>query len=167
VWTVEINVRHEGETSAGIIEPPPPTGTVLGTTGGRFEVYVLPSDSPPLEWNDPRSDIAIPASVAYNFNFPLPEDWTNVQVYHVVRTPGYLLDDTPLKPSGRSFSFQYNPTNLTRNFPNLENNGQGVGASASDVVTLTFVATGVDGNGQFQIRGRSYTIAHDRLTTFG
>ena len=166
-WTVEINVRHEGETSAGQIEPPPPSGTVLGAQGGHFQVFVLPADSAPLEWNDPRSDIAVPAAVPYNFNFPLPEDWTNVQVYHVVTTPGYLLDETPLRPSGRSFSFQYNPTNLNKFFPNLENNGEGVGASASNVVTLTFVATGVDGNGTFQVRSRTYTVAHDRLTTFG
>jgi hypothetical protein len=167
VWTVAINVRHEGETSAGKIEPPPPTGTVLGAQGGHFQVFVLPADSTPLEWNDPRSDIAVPAAVPYNFNFPLPEDWTNVQVYHVVTTPGYLLDESPLRPSGRSFSFQYNPTNLNKFFPNLENNGQGVGASASDVVTLTFVATGVDANGTLQVRSRTYTVAHDRLTTFG
>jgi hypothetical protein len=139
----------------------------LGAQGGHFQVFVLPADSAPLEWNDPRSDIAVPAAVPYNFNFPLPEDWTNVQVYHVVTTPGYLLDESPLRPSGRSFSFQYNPTNLNKFFPNLENNGEGVGASASDVVTLTFVATGVDGNGTFQIRSRTYTVAHDRLTTFG
>jgi hypothetical protein len=166
-WTVEIQVRHEGGTSAGIVEPPPPSGNVLGTQGGRFQVFVVSPDAPSLEWNDPRSDIAIPAGVPYNFNFPLPEDWINVEVYHVVTTPAYVLDETPIRPSGRSFSFQYNPTNLSKNFPNLENNGDGVGASASDVVTLTFVVTGIDGNGNLQARSRTYTIAHDRLTTFG
>ena len=44
LWTVEIHVRHEGETSAGQIEPPPPTGDVLGTEGGIFSIFVIPHD---------------------------------------------------------------------------------------------------------------------------
>jgi hypothetical protein len=166
LWTVEIRVRHEGETSAGLIEPPPPTGDVLGTPGGRFSVFVVPRDTQLLQWDD-KEDQPIPAGVPYNFNFPLPGDWSNVQVYHVITIPGYVLVDEPLRATGRSFSFQYNQTNLSKDFPNLENNGQGSGAAASDVVTLTLVATGVDADGQFQILTRTFTIAHDRLTTFG
>jgi hypothetical protein len=159
-------VRHEGETSAGLIEPPPPTGDVLGTQGGRFSVFVVPRDALLLQWDD-NEDQAVPAGVPYNFNFPLPADWSNVQVYHVITIPGYRLVDEPLRATGSSFSFQYNPTNLSKDFPNLENNGQGSGSAASDVVTLTFVATGIDSDGQFQILTRTFTIAHDRLTTFG
>lgn len=167
VWTVQITVRHEGLTSAGMVEPPLPTGDVLGTQAGLFQVYVLPEDNPSLDWNDTRTDLAIPAGIPYNFNFPLPADWANVQVYHTVTMPGFLLDEGPLRVSGSSFSYQFNPTNLSRNFPNLENNGQGDGAASSDVITLTFIASGIDANGRFQIRGRTFTIAHDRLTTFG
>lgn len=167
IWTVQINIRHEGLTSAGTIEPPPPTGDLLGTVGGRFSVYVLPESNLSLDWNDTRTDFAIPAGIPYNFNFQLPSTWTNVQVSHTVTMPGYLLAEGPLRVSGNSFSYQYNPTNLSRNFTNLENNGQGVGSSAADVLTLTFVATGTDENGRFQIRTRTFTISHDRLTTFG
>ncbi len=167
IWTVQISVRHEGLTSAGTIEPPPPTGDLLGTLDGRFSVYVLPESTQPLDWNDTRTDFAIPAGIPYNFNFPLPATWTNVQVSHTVTMPGYLLAEGPLRVSGNSFSYQYNPTNLSRNFTNLENNGQGSGSSAADVLTFTFVASGTDENGRFQIRTRTFTISHDRLTTFG
>lgn len=167
VWTVQIQVRHEGLTSAGSIEPPPPSGNVLGSEGGSFAVYVLPDDSAPLDWNDTREDFSIPPGIPYNFNFPLPENWTDVQVFHTVSIPGSILSQGPLRPSGRSFSFQYNPTNLGRDFPNLETNGQGDGASASDVMTLTFVASGIDENGRLQLRARTFTIMHDRLTTLG
>ncbi len=167
VWTVDVRVRHEGLTSAGSIEPPPPIGNVLGSESGRFMVYVLPNESQPLEWNDARADFTIPPGIPYNFSFPLPETWTDVQVFHTVSIPGSILSQGPLRPSGRSFSFQYNPTNLGRSFPNLETNGQGEGPSAADVMTLTFVVTGSDENGRFQVRARTFTIMHDRLTTFG
>lgn len=167
IWTVEVRVRHEGLTSAGRIEPPPPTGDVLGSQGGRFAVYVLPADSAPLEWNDARADFSIPPGIPYNFNFPLPGNWTNVQVFHTVTIPSGILSQGPLRPSGRSFSFQYNPTNLGRDFPNLETNGQGDGPAAADVMTLSFVVMATDENGRFQMRARTFTIMHDRLTTFG
>lgn len=167
IWTVTISVRHEGVTSAGQVEPPPPTGGILGVTGGTFPVYVLEADSPPLEWNDTRADFDFAAAVPYNFNFQVPAGWTDARVFSVVTIPGYVLSISELRVSGGSFSFQYNSSNLARDFPNLESNGDGDGAASADVVTVTFVATGLDENGQPQIRSRSYTIAHDRLTTFG
>lgn len=167
IWTVTINVRHEGVTSAGQIEPPVPNGGVLGVDGGTFPVYVLADDSPPLNWNDTRADFDFAAAVPYNFNFPLPAGWSDARVFSIVTMPGYVLSISELRVSGGSFSFQYNPSNLARDFPNLESNGRGSGPASADVVTLTFVATGLDADGQPQIHSRSYTIAHDRLTTFG
>lgn len=166
VWTVDITVQHAGQTSAGPVEPPLPIGGVLGTAGGRFEVYVLPGDAPSLNWNDGPADESIPAGFPYNFNVRIPADWRDVQIYHTVTTPGYVLDMGPLRSGGTGFSYQYNPTNLSRVFPNLENNGQGDGAQASDIVTVTLVVTGTDANGRPQIQSRSFTIRHDRLTTF-
>ncbi|MBI5668684.1 MAG: hypothetical protein HZC41_11815 [Chloroflexi bacterium] len=166
VWTVDITVQHEGQTSAGPVEPPLPTGGVLGTVGGRFEVYVLPEDATALNWNDGAADISIPAGFPYNFNVRFPVDWSDVQIYHTVTTPAYVLDMGPVRSGGAGFTYQYNPTNLSRVFPNLENNGEGDGAQASDIVTVTLVVTGTDANGRPQIQSRSFTILHDRLTTF-
>ena len=42
VWTVDVEVVHDGMTSAGPVEPPYPTGGVLGSADGRFRVYVVP-----------------------------------------------------------------------------------------------------------------------------
>lgn len=167
VWSIEIHARHEGITSAGQVEPPPPTGDVLGTDGGLFYVYVIPEGSQPLEWSDTRSDFNIPAAIPYNFRFPVPADWTDVQVYHSLTTPAFVLDQGPLRPSGQTVSYQYNTTNLIKKFPNLESTGQGEGPAASDVVTLTLAISGRDANGTLQIRTRTFTIAHDRLMTFG
>lgn len=166
VWTVEITTRHEGLTSAGQVEPPLPRGAVLGTDGGRFEVYVMPADSQPLVWNNNGTDVHIPAAFPYNFNLKFPADWSDVQTFHTVTMPGYVLDSGPLRTGGGTFSYQYNAANLSRIFPNLESNGEGSGPAASDVITVTLVVTGTDANGRAQIQSRTFTIMHDRLTTF-
>ncbi len=167
VWTVRIQVQHNGLTSVGMIEPPPPTGGVLGTGDGHFNVYVLPETSDALDWNDNRSDFDIPSALPYNFRFGVPQDWTNVQIYHTLSIPGQVLEQGLLRPAGATLSFQYSPPILGKTFPNVENGEQGAGASAGDTFTLTIVMTGTDSSGQSQIRSRTFTIAFDRLFTFG
>src|SRR5690606_760377 len=117
---VAIQVQHEGLTSAGAVLPPYPQGGVLGAVNNTFEVYVVPEDDPLLTWNDTRQDIPIPPGQPYNFNFSLPEDWTDIEVSHTVTIPEYIISSGPLSVSGRSFSYQYNLTNLNRRFPFME-----------------------------------------------
>jgi hypothetical protein len=167
VWTVSIHVQHNGLTSVGMIEPPPPTGGVLGTGDGHFNVYVLPETTDALDWNDNRSDFDIPPALPYNFRFGLPKDWTNVQIYHTMSIPGQVLEQGLLRPAGTTLSFQYSPPILGKLFPNIENGEQGAGASAGDTFTLTIVMTGTDSSRQQQIRSRTFTIAFDHLFTFG
>lgn len=165
VWTVEIEVQYVGGTSAGEVQPPYPTGGVLGTEGGRFSVYVVPPDAPSIDWGTTRQDIEIPGALPYNFNFRIPEGWTDVQVEHTLTIPGFVLRDGPLPTSGGSFTFQHNPTNLSTAFPNVEVDARLSGPAAADPVSLTFAVTGVDQNGQRQIRTRTFTILYDRLLT--
>jgi hypothetical protein len=165
VWTVNISVQHTGLTSAGLVEPPLPHGNVLGAEGGSFPIYVVPPESESLNWNDTRQDFAIPGAIPYNFNFTLPAGWTGVQASHVITIPGYIVSAGPINVPGQTFSYQYNPTNLGEDFPNIETDARLKGPAASDSLTLTFAATGIDDSGEFQIRTRTFTIMHDRLMT--
>lgn len=165
IWRVNVTVRHNGLTSAGVVQPPFPEGGVLGADGRTFLIYVIPSGNGSLAWGDTRQDVAIPGAIPYNFNFTLPDSWTNIQVWHTLTVPGYIVTSGTIDVSGRSFSYQYNPTNLNRSFPNIENDARLDGSAASDPVTLTFVATGQDDSGQAQILTRTFSIMHDRLTT--
>lgn len=167
VWTVRIQTRHEGVTSVGAVEPPAPTGGVLGTSDGTYHVYVLPADTQPLEWSDTRSDFNIPAASQFNFRFSLPADWENIRIYHTLTTPAYVVEDAPLPRAGSTFSYQYYLQNYSRLFPNIEEGRTGTGAAAADTITLTFAVTGTDADGTLQIRTRTFTIAFDRLFTFG
>ncbi len=166
VWTVSVHVQEEGATSAGQVEPPLPQGSVLGAHDEQFQIYVLPQDAEPLPWNRLLTDTIIPIVSPYNFSFILPEDWTDIQAYYTLTTPGYIIEEAPLRVSGRNFSYQYTAPLQSRAFPNLENDGRS-GSYVADVRTLTFVATGVDGSGAPQIRSRTFTLMHDRLITGG
>lgn len=165
LWTVEIQTRHEGLTSAGIVQPPYPQGGILGAPSDVFHLYVLPKDGDLLTWNDTRPDILIPPGLPYNFNFTLPESWTGIEVYHTVTIPGYIVSSGSLNLSGRSFSYQYNPSNLNRDFPVIELDSRSTGAAISDPLTLSFMATGLDAEGRLQFRSRTYTIFHNRVLT--
>jgi hypothetical protein len=161
VWTVDVEVRHEGLTSAGPVEPPPPTGGVLGAVDGRFSVYVVAPDAQLLPTE--RYDYVFPAASPFNFSFPVPEGWTNVQVYHTLTMPGYVIEDGSLPVTGNSFGYQYNPTRIKRSFSNFENEGRVDGPAVSDPLTLVIVATGTDEEGRFQVRSRTYNVLHDRI----
>ncbi len=165
IWTISIVVRHDGLTSAGIVQQPLPTGGVLGAESRIFSVYVIPSGNGSLTWEDTSQDITIPGGIPYNFNFTLPDDWTDIDVQHTITIPGFIVASGPIAVNGRSFSYQYNPTNLNRSFPIIENDARLDGPAASDPVTLTFVAMGQDSAGQSQILTRTFSIMHDRLTT--
>ena len=117
IWTVQIDVWHSGQTSAGPVHEPYPHGSVLGSTDGRFSIYVVPPGNPLLEWNDTRQDFSIPGAIPYNFNFRIPSGWTNVRVDHTLTSPGFILQLGPLPISGASFTFQHNPDQSQRGFP--------------------------------------------------
>lgn len=166
VWQVEITVMHDSRTSAGDTQPPFPVGSVLGTVTS-FPVYVLPQAAPPLEWDRGGDlDTATRPASPINFTLNIPEGWTNVQAYQTVTMPGYILDSGPLRVAASVASYQYSPAQLNRVFPNLEMDQRAAGITSSDVVTLTFVMTGVDELGLFQARSRSFTLFHDRLVTY-
>ena len=164
VWTVDVRVAVDGVTSAGQVEPPYPQGGVLGANGGRFSIYVLPPDSEPLNWNPLLRDTIIPIVSPYDFSFTMPADWTNIDAYYVLTTPGYIIEDAELLMNGRSFTYTYNAPAQNRLMPNLENDGNS-GAYRADVRTLTFVVTGVDASGTMQMRSRTFTLIHDHLIT--
>lgn len=164
VWTAEFNASYAGATSNGIIDPI--SGGVVGGEGGRFWFYVVPPNVSLLPWNPNLQDAPIPVAIQYNFNFVLPDDWTAIRVYQTHTMPGHILENRELRAVGRSFTYTLNPPQLTAAFPNLENDPRARGISASDSRVLTFVATGINGDGQPVMLVRQFAILHDRLISF-
>jgi hypothetical protein len=160
VWTVELIVAPTDQTIAS----PRPEGSVPGVVNNTFPVFVLPSNSPSLTWTQGGdTDQRVSPAIPFNFGLNVPAGWRDPQAFVAVTTPSYVLDSGSLRLSGTTVSYQYSAGLLARTFPNLEFEGLGEGASAADVVTLTFVITGMDENDALQIQSRTFTLLHDRL----
>ncbi len=164
IWTVQINISQQGHTAAGQIEPPYLTGTVLGAVGGQFPVYVVADDAAQVQ---PSSAVPaideIQAAAPLNFALDLPQGWQDYDAFATVTMPGYLLRTEQVTVGARSFTYQYNVGQLSRDFPNLETDGRPRGTAGSDVVTVTLVVTGIDDSGRPQTLARVFTVMHDRL----
>jgi hypothetical protein len=162
VWGVSIRLRYDGVTSTGE-NTAALQGGVLGEQNGAYNIYVVPEAHEPLPWNPLLTDVTIPAAVNYNFSFTVPDGWTNAQAFRTLTTPALILEDGDIRISGRSLTYTYSPANLINRFTQIENIARASGESASDARTLTIVITGIDENGERQIRSRTFTIWHDRL----
>ena len=96
VWTVDVEVLHDGLTSAGPVEPPYPTGGVLGSADGRFQVYVVPKAMTQVDFGLPdiglyavQFDGHLPRALRF---FPrIPEGWSEVDGVYTISMPGFIL----------------------------------------------------------------------------
>lgn len=166
IWSVRVTVMHEGITSVGPVEAPYPRGGVPGAADGQYYVYVLPEGSPSLSWNRGGDiDTATQAGAPLNLTINFPAGWTNISAHHSITTAAYVLAQGPLQRGPGSLSYQFSPLGTSRDFPQIETGGSGSGPAASDVITLTLVLTGLDTDGQFAIRTRTFTLLHDRLVS--
>ena len=168
LWRIDITSRPASVTSAGALQEPAPTGGVLGEINDSFTIFVVPEDVQSLTWSQ-GGDVELtrnnPSSLL-NIVIDVPAEWTEAQTNYVISTTSYIIDDNTLQIFGQTVSYQYNPSAFLQIVPNLEANVGAGDASYSDVVTATFVVTGLDENGEFAIRTRTFTFLHDRITSF-
>ncbi len=165
VWTARVEVSYAGRTSAGQITAPGLRGGVIGAADGTFLFAVVPADAEPLPWSAALTDSIIAIGLPYNFNFTLPNGWTNIRATAIMTTPGYLLFSESLRVSGRSFSYQYIAADVARRFSIIERDVRTPGSHVSDVRTLTFIVTANNETGDPIVRARTFTLMHDRLVT--
>lgn len=162
VWTIEIQTEFCGETSAGLIEEPCPVGQLYSLTGNTYQVYVVPEQNLPLETDYLAEQPVIPAQ-AQTITLTIPENWTEPRVFYSVSTPAVILDTGELSVSGTQVSYTFDPAELSTIFPNLEADGDGSGAAASDMIRLSFAVTGRNAAGLLDTRAISFDLLHDRL----
>jgi uncharacterized protein (TIGR03437 family) len=114
VYTVDLRVSFDGQTSAGQVTEPFPAGDVLGSANGRFYVYAVPRNSAPLAVNVAGQEFSAGAANG-----------------HLTTTmPGFLLETRALAGPLR---YRFDPVALARDFPNLD-------VPLADVVTISLFA---------------------------
>lgn len=152
VWQVAIQGR------AGRI-----TGTVPGTQGQPYQIYVLPADAPPLPSSLPDPiDELIQVGQPLNINALVPDGWTEISLSYSLTTPSGVLSQGVPPSVGASIRYTYDAAALSRRVPSFEGNLRAAGPAASDAVSLTLVAQGLDAEGRAVIRARRYLLLHDR-----
>jgi hypothetical protein len=161
VWTVDVSLRHEGLTSAGPVEPPVPTGSILRRSDDRYVVYVAPPQAELLRLD--RSETILPPALRYNISFAVPPGWLDVRVDYSVTMPGMLVDEGQLTVTGNTFSYAYSPDDLRARVPNFEVDGRVTGPWVSDPLTLTLVMSGTDNFGLPNMMVRQIQLINDRL----
>jgi len=164
-------VTHDGMTSAGPVDPPYPTGGVLGTESGHYEFYVVdPAMAratvhlPEPGWVKLENDWNVqPVRVLV----PVPEGWTNARLRYTMSMPGWVLETGELSPTLGFFLFEYDPETLRETFPNIDlRRRQGWSPGLSDEVFISFVVSGNEG-GEITHRANVVTLHGEQVFVEG
>jgi hypothetical protein len=118
VYHVSVTATFDSPTSAGPMDGPFPTGTVLGAADGRFDVYVVSPESVPAptthaEWSTVIGLQRVPLVVT------APQEQRGT-VYFTIGMPGFLLDTGTAELTDGWASVAYDPVALSRTFPNID-----------------------------------------------
>ncbi|MDT8306279.1 MAG: hypothetical protein RRC07_10105 [Anaerolineae bacterium] len=146
-WTVDVIVEHDRPYAGnGVVPTSHNTGTVLGS-GGQFEFYVVPPDSPRLflvtpepgflKWSgNPLQPIQIRGAV--------PAGTT--AVYYTIHDKGVVIEQGSMSPGGNSFTLTYDAMALHELFPFISLTAhEGMWEGLADEVAINLLAVGSSG----------------------
>ena len=97
----------------------------------------------------------------------VPEGWTNIRADYAVTIPGYIREAGQQPALGGIFAYNDDLFNAQFNgvFPELDITQPGNLPYAADAVTISFVLSGQDADGQPVIGARIVTLFGDRSPT--
>ncbi len=145
LWTVALQVTHDGLTSAGPVQEPYPTGGPLTSDGSTFTFVVTGPETHALEV---ETDLArlTPAEWYTNvrrstFEAGLPSGWTGETVRVIVTMPGIVLVDEEVTVRNDQIRWELHAHALNQLASNFDYE-RGI----ADTITVTFYAE--DGDAQ-------------------
>lgn len=157
-----MNVTHDGLTSAGQVTAPFPTGTVLGSDDGTFQVYVAPAGTPALALDAARDRFITPGGTV-TVTGSVPAGIQDATATVTAAMPGFLLQQGPVPVQARTFRYTYNPVALNRDFPNLDVRDSARRPASVDLITLSFLVTGRDASGSPVASANTLYLREDEL----
>ena len=159
VYDVDVLVTHTGLTSAGQVEPPFPSGGILGGNGKSFKFYAVTKESKTAQLKSPNLT-KLPNSLELNFELGSKNGNEMTGMYQTTVMPGFLLEHS----SGTSMQYAYNATELNKSFPNLDlASGASVKTNGSDTVTFSFLLSGKNSAGDTVYEARQILLQGEKL----
>jgi hypothetical protein len=171
LWSVDVQVWHDGQCSGGATVSPYPSGDVLGSergpwTGGRYWFYVVPVGSPRLTVSAPSPGLLdIGEELApIKIRGSWPEALTVAEVEYTISMPGYILEQGQATVEGKTFEFTFDPEALHQEFPNLDlmSRDGHWGPGLSDTFVIGLLLQGRHG-GEDVYRATTITIQGERV----
>jgi len=162
LWSVDVQVWHDGQCSGGSTVPPYPSGDVLGSESGRYWFYVVEPFSPRLRLLSPQPGYLefdrVVTPIIISGPMPAPEDRPTID--YTITIPGYILEHGQIAPDSiaESFVIEFDPETLQRDFPNLDlSRREDWRAGLSDTITIGLLMEG-ERDGQTFHRANTITI---------
>ncbi len=148
IYTAEVHVTHDGMTSAGPVEKPYPTGTVLGAFEGTYHFYVVPKNvKHELQFDTPAIGLRLRKDAGRHPNRPLriaiktPSEIREPAAHVTVLHGGTVIASRPLEIRGRQIQYLYDLHELRKTYRNLDQ-------TPSDTVVISVCVTGTNGVGK-------------------
>ena len=159
VHTVNVTVFHDGLTSAGQVEPPFPTGSVLGAENGSFKFYVTSDGA--MQANLASSVPAkLPTSARLALELQSGDGSAPVDVQYTAVMPGFILNQATLTDA----STTYDAFELNESFPNLDlPAGELQLRTGADTVTLSFLTQKTSSSGSSIYEGRQVLLQGEQI----
>ena len=159
VHTVNVTVIHDGLTSAGQVESPFPTGSVLGAENGSFKFYVTSDGA--MQANLASSVPAkLPKSARLALELQSGDGSAPVDVQYTAVMPGFILNQATLTDA----STTYDAFELNESFPNLDlPAGEFQLRTGADTVMLSFLTQKISGSGAPIYEGRQVLLQGEQI----
>jgi hypothetical protein len=169
LWSVDVEVWHNGQCSGGATIAPYPSGDVLGSENGRYWFYVVPAGAPRLWITSPSSGFRTvgEALTPIRITGAIPPGWGSVTLDYTIAMPGYILKHAQAAASGGSFQVVFDPVTLAADFPNLDLIGRDDWRPGlADTITIAILLRGQSG-GQPVARAAIVTLQGDQVYVGG
>jgi hypothetical protein len=154
VWKAKVTVTHDGATSAGPLQPPYPTGDVLGSRNGEFFFYVA-SEELQVE---PMPGHVRPADGPITFRVVPPAGLRDATLTYTATMPGFLLEEGTTS----AMRYTYDAQKLARGFPNLDLHDPD-GHAGADAIAISLLLSGTDAGGARRHLARQIAIVGEEL----
>ena len=159
LWTVDIGLTHEGQTSVGPVEPPFPTGGPLTPDGATFTFVVAGEQTQVLDietdltlLTPPQWYAGYPGVPTAFFEARLPAGWSGATARVVVTMPGIVLVDEDIPVTNGAIRWDLDAPSLNRLASNFDYE-----SGMADTITVTFFAESTTGLGIVQATGSIVT----------